>query len=336
MIRSRYWDAIRSVLLNTVLLKNVTEAADLIRAGKLVSFATETVYGLGANALDPLAVARVFDAKQRPHFDPLIVHLAAAEEVERFTRDVPETARLLMEKFWPGPLTLVLPKQDVIPDLVTSGLPRVAIRVPSNEQARDLIRQAGVPIAAPSANLFGCVSPTTAAHVLDGLSGRIDAVLEGGACEIGVESTVVAFDEAGRPVLLRPGGLGVEEIEAVAGPVGLLDPQQHSDDSPQAGPGMLTRHYAPSVPIEIVDDLHSLPEKTRIGLLQFGPCDRSGFRVVETLSEGGDLVEAAANFFAGLRSLESAEIDLIVATWFPSTGLGLALNDRLRRAAARD
>ncbi len=280
-------------------------------------------------------IAKIFEAKERPHFDPLIVHLADQDQLERFVTDVPNSARTLMDRFCPGPVTFVLPKRDVIPDLVTSGLSSVAIRIPAHEQAREFIQAAGVPIAAPSANRFGCVSPTTSQHVLKGLNGRIDAVLEGGSCEVGVESTVIACPKNGQPTLLRPGGLPVEDIEAVIGPVVRLNPETQDDESPQAGPGMLTRHYAPSKPIQILDDFGELVDSSRAGVLAFGEIDESEFAVVENLSPDSSLVESAANFFAGLHRLETSDIDMIVTKWFPDEGLGVALNDRLRRAAAK-
>ncbi len=306
----------------------------MIQDGKLVAFATETVYGLGANALNPVAVAKIFEAKERPHFDPLIVHLCDQSQLEEFVESVSETAQALVDHFWPGPLTLVLPKRDIIPDLVTSGLPNVAIRIPERDSARELIQKAGVPIAAPSANRFGSVSPTTAEHVLDGLEGRIDAVLDGGACDIGVESTVLACPEDGTATLLRPGGLSLEEIEKVIGKVNQLDPHENRDDSPQAGPGMLSRHYAPSKPIQIVSSLQEIRDCNSKGALVMGCQETNHFAVVENLSPSGSLVEAAANFFAALRRLERTEIDSIVAMPFPNEGLGRALNDRLKRAAA--
>lgn len=322
-------------LKHTQRLDDIHLAAQLLREGKLVAFATETVYGLGANALDPLAVAKIFEAKQRPHFDPLIVHLDDSTQVSNYVANLTNEAQALSEQFWPGPLTLVLPKKENIPDLVTSGLPNVAIRVPVHQQARELIAAAGVPIAAPSANLFGSVSPTTAQHVLDGLDGRIEAVLEGDSCSIGVESTVIACLPEQPPTLLRPGGLPVEEIEKVIGSVRRLAPNEQSDDSPQAGPGMLSRHYAPNKPIEIVEDIQSFKTNLKVGLLAFGESQRTDFDLIENVSNSGSLVEAAANFFASLRRLEAANIDLILAEKFPNEGLGLALNDRLRRAASK-
>lgn len=317
-------------------LQDVATAAELLRAGKLVAFATETVYGLGANALDPSAVAGIFAAKERPFFDPLIVHLADQAQVNELVSEIPDVARKLMARFWPGPLTLVLPKRDVVPDLVTAGLPNVAIRVPQHPQTLELLRAAALPIAAPSANRFGCVSPTTAEHVLDGLSGRIDAVLDGGDCTIGVESTVLACLPNNPVTLLRPGGLPLEAIEAEIGPVARHSVESESDATPQTAPGLLSRHYAPSKPLQIVYDLSTVSDRTKLGLLSCGTSDVSGFAMVENLSPSGNLLEAATQFFAALRRLEQAEITSIIATPFSDSGLGLALNDRLRRAAYKD
>lgn len=326
---------VRRDQLRASLITDPELAASLIRDGKLVAFATETVYGLGGNALDPLALARIFAAKDRPHFDPLIVHLADAAELDRYATDVPDVARRLAARFWPGPLTLVLPKREVIPDLATAGLSTVAVRVPATAQARAFISAAGVPIAAPSANLFGSVSPTTAEHVLQGLGDRIDAVLEGGACSIGVESTVLACFEKGPPRLLRPGGLTIEEIEAAIGPILRNSPLTSADNSPQVGPGLLSRHYAPAKPIEIVAALTVVRNWEGVGLLSFGALIPAQCEIFEELSSRKSLTEAAAHFFAALRRLESTNIHSIVAQWFPNTGLGLALNDRLRRAAVK-
>jgi L-threonylcarbamoyladenylate synthase len=311
---------------------DVVRAAELLRGGGLVAFATETVYGLGANALDVSAVARVFEAKQRPTFDPLIVHVAELDDLRPLLVDLPSPARLLAERFWPGPLTLVLPKSDVVPDLVTAGLDTVAVRVPGHEQARELLRQAGVPVAAPSANPFGQVSPTRAAHVVEQLGDRIDYVLDGGPCRVGVESSVLDLSRS-RPVLLRPGGVPVEELEAVVGPVSSPDA---SDLAKPHAPGMLPKHYAPRTPLRIrTGGNDDLSEDARIGRLAFTtPQDRERFAAVEVLSPTGDLAEAAANFFAALRRLDAADVTGILADPFPDHGLGRALNDRLRRAAS--
>ncbi|TWT58451.1 Threonylcarbamoyl-AMP synthase [Thalassoglobus neptunius] len=310
-------------------------AATFLREGQLVSFGTETVYGLGANALDPVAVAKIFDAKQRPTFDPLIVHLADAADADQYAVEIPSNAQELMEAFWPGPLTLVVPKKSVIPDLVTSGLPRVALRVPNHSQARELIRRAGVPLAAPSANPFGGISPTTAQHVLDGLGGVIDGVVDFGPCRVGVESTVVGFDDSGVPIVLRPGGVAVEDLESVVGTVRTMQSMPHDDNLPQLAPGMLSRHYAPNKPLTIVEDVSEFREEARIGAISLSPLpDAEGFAVVEVLSDSGDLVEAAASFFSALRRLEASKLcDRIICAAFPDHGLGKALNDRLRRAA---
>lgn len=308
---------------------DVGRAAELIRRGGLVAFPTETVYGLGANALDPQAVAGIFAAKDRPYFDPIIVHIADRSQLETLTLAVPPAAAALAERFWPGPLTLVLPKSDLVPDLVTSGLPSVAVRMPDHPLALELIRRAGLPIAAPSANRFGRLSPTTAEHVRDQLGDRIELILDGGPCRVGVESTVVQLAPEG-PLLLRPGGVPVEVLEETIGPV------RRGEDSAGApvAPGMLPRHYAPRTPIRVEPHVPVCPPGERIGLITLGPVDNPGdFVAVEVLSETGDLTEAAANFFQALHRLDSRQLDAIVATPFPEWGLGRALNDRLRRAA---
>ncbi|RLT01310.1 MAG: threonylcarbamoyl-AMP synthase [Planctomycetota bacterium] len=312
---------------------DVAQAARLLRDGKLVSFATETVYGLGANALDVHAVARVFAVKNRPHFDPLIVHIADRSWLPRLVASWPETAERLAARFWPGPLTLVLPKTDLIPDLVTSGLPSVAVRMPAHPLALELLRLADVPIAAPSANLFGQLSPTRAEHVAERLGDQIDYLLDGGPCSVGVESTVLLL-EPSRAVLLRPGGVTLEEIESVIGPVALPSRVTTSDQAAAQSPGMLPQHYAPHTPLAVIEDLSQVTAPERCGLLTLQPLpEASRFAAVETLSANGDLTEAAANFFAALRRLDAAYVEQIVATPFPNRGLGRALNDRLSRAA---
>jgi len=318
------------------LTTDLNRAAEFLKQGKLVAFATETVYGLGANALETHAVARVFAAKQRPFFDPLIVHLSAAEELNTVVENVPKIARQLIDRFWPGPLTLVLPKKEIVPDLVTAGLPGVAVRVPDHPQARELIRRSGVPVAAPSANPFGRISPTTAEHVLQHLANEIDLVLDGGPCRIGVESTVLQIVPEGPPILLRPGGLTREAIETEIGPIRLLEGSGNESAS-QTAPGQLPKHYAPQKKLIIAEDWSHIPAEMRIGVLTFTwNCLQvpEQFGHVETLSATGDLNEAASNFFAALRRLDdNQDLDVIYATPFPSRGLGLALNDRLARAA---
>ena len=328
---------------------DVALAARILRDGGLVAFATETVYGLGGNALDPAAIARIYEAKQRPAFDPVIAHIPELSWLDQLVRECPPAAQQLADAFWPGPLTLVLPKQPAVPDLLTSGLPNVAVRIPAHPLARELITAAGVPVGAPSANSFGRISPTTAAHVMEQLGDRIDYVLDGGPCSVGLESTVVGFARSPRnagemmPVLLRPGGVPLEAIEDVVGPVQRL-PSGDGDSSvsvpaetAQLAPGMLPRHYAPETRLQVIDSLEQLPplrpgERTGLLILR-APGELPEFTLVEELSPTGDLGQAAAGFFAALRRLDAARLDRILAVRLPPGGLGLAMNDRLRRAA---
>jgi L-threonylcarbamoyladenylate synthase len=312
---------------------DIDHAARLLRDGQLVAIPTETVYGLAANALDADAVLRVFEAKGRPHFDPLIMHLPDADAVRGYVKDIPPQAEPLMDAFWPGPLTLVLPKKSHVPDLVTSGLDTVAVRVPSHPMTQELLRKVGFPLAAPSANLFGHVSPTSAQHVCDQLGDRIAHILDGGPTDIGLESTIIGFEE-GMPVFYRLGGLGVEEIERVIGPV-RLHLNQSSD--PKA-PGMLKSHYAPRIPLYLGNPtvLSKELEVDRIGFLGFNlPLREMAEGRQRILSAKGDMKEAAHNLFAHLRELEAMDIDAIIAEEVPATGLGRAINDRLRRAAVQ-
>ena len=313
-------------------IMNIELAAAILREGGLVALPTETVYGLGANALDPVAVAKIFAAKERPFFDPLIVHVPDIDWVPRVVREFPKIALPLAERFWPGPLTLVLPKVDSIPDLVTSGLPNVGVRIPDHELTRQVLRLANVPVAAPSANPFGRLSPTTAEHVRGQLGHRIDAILDGGPCRVGVESTILQIDENGI-TLLRPGGIPLEEIEALIGKVNHSSPSV--SESPIA-PGMLASHYAPRTPLTIVDEIPSRVETTLTGLLLLRNDTKSPqFTQIEELSPTGDLITAAANFFQALHRLDAAGLNEIIAVRFPDHGLGRALNDRLKRAAHR-
>lgn len=315
-------------------------AAEQLVAGELVAFPTETVYGLGADATNPLAVAKIFEAKQRPSFDPLIVHVADVESVQDVAAEFSPLAQKLADAFWPGPITLVLPKRNIIPDLVTSGLPGVGVRVPQHELARALIRSTNRPLAAPSANPFGGISPTTAQHVVDGLGGRIKAVLDGGPCSVGLESSVISLmnDE---PKILRLGGLAREEIEAVVGPIEVAKPNAELDDAAQPAPGMLSRHYAPGTPLRIVQTVtaEAATVAARVGLLTWGDSDpafEAQFTQVVQLCADANLRTCASRFFAGLRGLDAHGLDVIIARRFPEKGLGLALNDRLQRAASVD
>lgn len=319
----------------------IAEAAERIRSGEAVAFPTETVYGLGANALDPVAAARIFEIKARPAFDPLIVHLADPADLASVVRPdalADERVRDLAARFWPGPLTLVLPKREVIPGIVTAGLETVGVRVPDHPVARTLIAAAGVPIAAPSANRFGRVSPTRAEHVARQLGGRVGLILDGGPCRVGVESTVLLL-AAGRAVLLRPGGLPVEAIEAVVGRVE-VPPE---GEARSLSPGRAASHYAPRATVVL-----AAPEATprahpgeRLGLLAATDegrraAERVGgpFTAVEVLSPDGDPVETAARLFDALHALDAADLHRIVAQPVAEEGLGRAVMDRLRRAAA--
>ena len=302
----------------------IADAAVLLRAGRLVAFPTETVYGLGADATSETAVARIFAAKGRPRFHPLIVHVGSIDEIARDVRGC-ERARALAGAFWPGPLTLVLPRQPScrLSSLASAGLDTVAVRAPSHPVARALLAACGRPIAAPSANPFGRLSPTTAAHVAEGLGTRVDLILDGGPCPIGLESTIVALcgDAA---MLLRPGAIAADQIAAVIGP--LASANDGAAVRPRA-PGMLTRHYAPGRPLRL-DAQTPRPGEVLLGFGADAPSD------CLNLSASGDLVEAAANLFAMLHALDRPEVRVIAVMPIPRTGLGLAINDRLQRAAA--
>lgn len=309
----------------------IRQAGAAIREGKLVAFPTETVYGLGADATDDKAVASIFEAKERPRFNPLIVHVADLEEAEKhcvFNKE----AETLARAFWPGGVTLVLPRRAETPLslLVSAGLDTVAIRVPAHETARALIEEAKRPLAAPSANPSGKVSPTTAAHVMEGLgtAPQLAFVLDGGACPLGLESTVIGFPQ-GVPTLLRPGAVAREEIEKVLGKK-LADADATSGEEGRASPGQLESHYAPGSPIRL--DTREVAEDEV--LLAFGP-DAPTAKTSMNLSVSGDLKEAAANLFAMLRALDAEARGRRIAVMpIPMRGLGEAINDRLKRAAA--
>lgn len=301
-------------------------AAARLRGGELVAFPTETVYGLGGDATSDESVAAIFAVKGRPRFNPLIVHLSRADQAERLAQ-IDSRAALLMQRFWPGPLSLVLRRAPRCPIslLASAGLDTLALRVPAHPLALELLRAVGRPIAAPSANRSGRVSPTTADHVLSELDGRIAAVLDGGPCRIGLESTVV--DLTGKtPLLLRPGGIATEELETLLGPLAAPRPE----DAPRA-PGMLASHYAPSLPLR----LNATHVDAAEALLAFGPDALSGAADIRWLSKDGDVEEAAANLFAMLRALDRADFTAIAVMPIPERGLGRAINDRLRRAATR-
>jgi len=312
----------------------VHEAAEILRKGEIVAFPTETVYGLGANAFNPIAVARIFEVKRRPHFDPLIVHVASQGDLDKLVNEIPSDAKKVVEQFWPGPLTIVLLKKEDVPEIVTSGLSTVAVRMPRHPMALSLIKEAGFPIVGPSANPFGYLSPTTAEHVRDQLGNQIDFILDGGPCEVGVESTIISFSGT-KPKLLRPGGVPLEEIESI---IGQVEIHPRVEDKPLA-PGMLPRHYAPRTPILLdwEDKNFDFNRDKKIGLLVFQePRWSFKFHHIEVLSKKGDFREAAANLFAAIRRLDELNLDLILAETIPEVGLGRAIMDRLRRASGKE
>ena len=307
----------------------IEKAAAIIRNGGIVAFPTETVYGLGADAFNADAVARIFAVKKRPMFDPLIVHIEAWSQIRQLAAYVPDEAERLAEAFWPGPLTIIVQKSSTVPDLVTSGLAGIGIRMPRHETAQALIKAAGTPIAAPSANSFGCISPTNADHVRADLGHTVDFILDGGPCKVGIESTIISFMET-VPVLLRPGGIALEDVEKVIGHVDIAG----KNDRLHASPGRSKKHYAPRTPMVLFEGIDCFPSDKKIGLLAFDSIDpQQPSPVVEILSPSGDLAEAACNLFAALKRLDNAGLDLIVAMPFPDHGLGRAINDRIGRAA---
>lgn len=312
---------------------DVEKAIAHLRAGNLVAIPTETVYGLAANALDEQAVANIFKAKNRPFFDPLIVHVASISAAKKYVKQMPEEAELLFNTFSPGPLTVLLPKNETISDLVTAASPLVAIRIPSHPLTLQVLNQLNFPLAAPSANPFGYVSPTTASHVFDNLGGKIPYILDGGACEVGLESTIVGL-ENGKWKLYRQGGIPQEDIEQITGSLGA------PEKSPQKeAPGMLDSHYSPKKPL-LLGDLTALAhfyQGKRIGFLTFNEPPPSEFQeqVCIILSPDSNLQEAANKLFASLRLLDLSDLDVIVAELVPDEGLGRAINDRLKRASVK-
>jgi L-threonylcarbamoyladenylate synthase len=308
--------------------KDINKARQLLEQGELVAIPTETVYGLAGNALDADAVIRIFDVKKRPEFDPLIMHVSSFEKVNRYAENIPAFARELADAFWPGPLTLLLKRKSAVPDLVTAGLPTVGIRCPDHALTRSLLEAIDFPLAAPSANPFGYVSPTTPEHVNDQLGDKISYILDGGPCRVGIESTIVGFDND-QGIVYRSGGLRVEDIEEV---IGKVEIQVHTSSNPKA-PGQLMSHYAPAKRM-LVGNIETLVEQfngKRIGVLTFSKNYKLPYQYV--LSASGNIDEAARNFFSALRALDKLPIDIIVAEFVPETGIGSAINDRLRRAS---
>lgn len=319
----------------------LARAAEVLRSGGLVAFPTETVYGLGANALDRGAVAKIFAAKGRPATNPLIVHVTSVEQVAAVSISWPPVAQSLADQFWPGPLTLVLAKHPELPEIVTAGGETVAVRSPAHAVAQGLLHAAGLPIAAPSANLSSRISPTRAEHVLRGLEGKIDLVLDAGPTLGGLESTVLDLTTS-PPTLLRPGLVSPGEIEAVVGPIQRRPAgQEPSDASPARSPGMLTRHYAPSIPLDCLAESRSRVKELstaglRLGWLTLAADARTSECGVFALEMPADPAQYAAELYAALHTLEALAIDRIVVELPPDDDAWLAVRDRLRRAAAAE
>lgn len=307
----------------------IAKAVEFLANGEPVALPTETVYGLAADALRPEALLKIFEAKERPFFDPLIVHLPSFDWLERIAKTEQTLVKQLVETFWPGPLTIVLSRREIVPDLVTSGLPTVAVRMSAHPVFQAVIERFGKPLAAPSANRFGRISPTIAEHVFAELNGRIPLIVNGGATSLGVESTIVSIHE-NQITILRSGPITSDQLVEF-GEVQFAKPNENRPDAP----GQLKSHYAPNTPLRLVEEIHDFEKPaSRVGLLAWREA-REGFATMEILSERGDLREAAARLFAAMRRLDEQNLDLIVADPVPETGLGIAIMDRLRKAAAR-
>ncbi len=309
---------------------HIEQAKALLDQGEVVAIPTETVYGLAGNALNEEAILKIYTVKNRPKFDPLIAHVDSMEKVKELVSEIPDEAMILAENFWPGPITILLDKNSKVPDLLTSGLDRMAVRIPNHPLSLELLSQLDYPLAAPSANPFGYVSPTSAQHVQDQLGDKIKYILDGGMCSIGLESTIIGFED-GKPVVYRLGGTKVEAIQSV---IGKVDIKVNMSSNP-AAPGMLKSHYSPGRKLvlgNIDENLKSLDSATT-GVISFS----DSFDVPQTnlaiLSKNGDIDEAARNIFAALRKMDQPHIKVILAEYLPNEGLGRAINDRLKRAS---
>ena len=309
--------------------KDLAKAKALLKRGELVAIPTETVYGLAGNALNADAVTKIFEVKNRPSFDPLIVHVSSLHSVSHYADNFPLKALALAKQFWPGPLTLLFRKKNIIPDIVTSGLDSVGLRCPNHELTRSLLEKLDFPLAAPSANPFGYVSPTRPEHVNEQLGDKIAYILDGGVCKVGIESTIVGFVND-KPTVFRLGGLSVEEIEKV---VGSIDLSLNASSNPKA-PGQLKSHYAPGKRVRIgnIEELLQEVILQRTAVLSFQKDYKATHQFI--LSPTGNMAEAAKNLFLALRVLDKLPVDTIVTDYVPAEGLGNAINDRLKRAAA--
>lgn len=311
---------------------NISYAIELLNSNKLVAIPTETVYGLATNAFNENAVLNIYKTKNRPQFNPLIIHSNGIERFENWGLTIPAEVKLLAHHFWPGPITFIIPANNIIPEIVTAGTGAVAIRVPNHPVTLELLSKLDFPLAAPSANPSGFISPTSAKHVEQQLGNKIDYILDGGNCQVGVESTIISFLE-NEPKILRFGGLAIETIEAVLN----KKIATNSSNDKIVAPGMLTKHYSPVHPLKIVESLSEsiqLFDENRVGVISFF----ESFSELPTahqfvLSKNKDLNEAASNLFAAMRNVDELDIDIILAEKFPNIGLGYAINDRLKRAS---
>lgn len=315
----------------TIVSKDIVKAVNILNNNDVVAIPTETVYGLAGNIYSERAIRKIFEIKQRPLFNPLIVHIHSLEQVEEIVSEFPEKAKILAKAFWPGSLTLVLKEKSHIPDLITAGKDTVAIRMPNHPVTLSLLKALTFPLAAPSANPFGCISPTSALHVEGYFKNTIKMVLDGGNCKNGIESTIIGF-ENNNPVLYRLGSISIEEINAVIGEVKIKNKKEIAPDAP----GMLARHYAPKTKTYLVKDVVSFVRDNsnkKIGVILFSDAILdSNMAHVEVLSKSGDLKEAASKLYSTLHKLDTLDLDMIVAEFFPDYGLGKSINDRLFRA----
>ncbi|MCM8833311.1 MAG: L-threonylcarbamoyladenylate synthase [Candidatus Omnitrophica bacterium] len=308
----------------------IEKAVNILKNGGVVAFPTETVYGLGANGLNPEAVIKIFEIKNRPFFDPIILHIGKKEDIIKFWSYIDKRAEKLIEKFWPGPLTIILPKTEKVPYIVTAGLDTVAIRMPSHIVAIEILKRIDFPIAAPSANIFGRLSPTEAKHVDEQIGDKIELIIDGGRCPVGIESTVIDLTTE-KNIILRPGGIPKEKIEEIIGKVEIIQKIEKI-----YSPGQLPIHYSPKTPLKILKDFKEVKEGIKAGLLAFKEVKYpEKFVRIEILSEKGDLKEAARNFFSCLHNLDNAGLDIIYAEPVPEQGLGKSIMDRLMKAETK-
>lgn len=317
--------------MSTVITKDIVKCKQLLQDGQLVAIPTETVYGLAANALDEKAVEAIFKMKARPRFNPLILHIHSLQQLEQYATQIPKNAIKLANAFWPGSLTLVLPKQAIVPKIITAGKPTVGLRMPNHALTLALLKELPFPLAAPSANPFTRISPTSAQHVADYFGKEIPAILDGGSCKVGLESTIVGFNGE-MPIIYRKGGIAIQAIEKVVGKASILT---ENETAPQA-PGMLLKHYSPKTKLIITHNVKKVlleNPKLKIGVLAFQQKEYEKASAIKLLSENGKIDEAAQHLYACLHELDMMNLDLILVEPFPEEGLGMSINDRLKRAA---